>query len=372
MPRAVMNRRATPVKILVISLAGIGDTLIATPLLRELRANFPAAKIEVLVFWPGARDLLRGHPCVDTVHQKDLVKAGALSALRFVLSLRGRYDISLNTHPQSRIHYRAVAWLIGARLRASHEYDHSGRIDRWLINRSIPQDYGIHSVENNLRLLPLIGARPQCPDASLELSLSVDETGWASSFLKDHSLIGRRWIGIHAGSGTTKNLRYKRWPLAHYQALMDQAAGELSDVPIVLFGGPDEAGDNARLLSTSGGSRLIDARTPSVRHAAALLQRCPVFLSVDNLMMHLAAAAQVPGQIVIESPTYGPTLAPYRRPFTLVPNPVAHGRNLDFYRYDGGPIRGTPEALVKCMESVTVDAVFSALRDVLAKTPPRV
>ena len=45
-------------KILVISLAGIGDTLFATPLIHELRANFPDATIDALVMWPGAKDLL--------------------------------------------------------------------------------------------------------------------------------------------------------------------------------------------------------------------------------------------------------------------------------------------------------------------------
>ena len=43
-------------KILVISLAGIGDTLFATPLLHELRANFPDATIDVLVKEAGARE----------------------------------------------------------------------------------------------------------------------------------------------------------------------------------------------------------------------------------------------------------------------------------------------------------------------------
>ena len=44
-----LPRKNRPVKILVISMAGIGDTLLATPLIRELRANFPAAVIEALV-----------------------------------------------------------------------------------------------------------------------------------------------------------------------------------------------------------------------------------------------------------------------------------------------------------------------------------
>jgi hypothetical protein len=68
------------VKILVISLAGIGDTLFATPLIHELRANFPDATIEALVRWPGARDLLANNPHLNRVHQKDLMKCGIWTA----------------------------------------------------------------------------------------------------------------------------------------------------------------------------------------------------------------------------------------------------------------------------------------------------
>ena len=102
--------------LLVISLAGIGDTLFATPLIHELRANFPAANIDALVLWPGSKNLLEGNPHLNSVHQKNLIRAGKAESLRFLWQLRKeKYDISINSHPQSRVHYRAVARLINAR-----------------------------------------------------------------------------------------------------------------------------------------------------------------------------------------------------------------------------------------------------------------
>ena len=59
-------------KILVISLAGIGDTVLATPLIGELRANFPEAQIDALVRWPGAKDVLLGSPHLNSIHQQNL------------------------------------------------------------------------------------------------------------------------------------------------------------------------------------------------------------------------------------------------------------------------------------------------------------
>ena len=52
---ALLEKISPAVKILVISMAGIGDTLIATPLIHELRANFPDATIDALVRGPARR-----------------------------------------------------------------------------------------------------------------------------------------------------------------------------------------------------------------------------------------------------------------------------------------------------------------------------
>ena len=137
-------------KILVISLAGVGDTLLATPLIHELRAIFPAAVIDVLVLWPGSRDLLEGNPHLNSVFQRNLIKKSSrlnrLAALKFLWSLRPHhYDVSINTHPQSKILYRIAARIINARTRISHNYHQSKWFDRLLGDHTLPQDYEKHS-----------------------------------------------------------------------------------------------------------------------------------------------------------------------------------------------------------------------------------
>ena len=98
------------------------------------------------------------------------------------------------------------------------------------------------------------------------------------------------------------------------------------------------------------------------------MKHCEVFLSVDNVMMHLAATMKVPRQVLIETMTFGPTLEPYGQPYRLVPNPVVHGRNLDYYRYDGKDIRGTEQELRQIMEAVKVEDVFATVTEVLVST----
>ncbi len=352
--------------ILVISLAGIGDTLFATPLIHELRANFPEACIDALVLWPGSKDLLEGNPHVNAVYQKNLIKAGRAESFRFLWQLRKRkYDLSLNTHPQSRIHYRAVARLINARLRVSHEYDNAGGWDRLLVNRTLGQDYGKHAVENNLALLEAVGARRLLSHHEYEIFLSPADQRWAEDFIAQHRWSGRKRLGIHVGSGGTKNLPLRRWPLDHYLALLAELRRVRPELGVLLFGGPQEEKDHQVIQRKASSDQVLVAQTATLRQAAALLRQCDVFLSVDTALMHLAAAMKVPKLAVIETPTWNKPIEPYSHPFTLIPNPAVAGRNLDYYRYDGRGIRGSPAELARCMTSVTVESVFQTLQRML-------
>ena len=353
-------------KILVISLAGIGDTLFATPLVHELRLNFPEAEIDALVMWPGARDLLEGNPHLNAVHQKNLIRAGKAEALSYLWGLRRRrYDVSLNSIPQSRVAYRLVARLIAAPVRISHNYGQTRWLTRLLVNRMIEPNYSVHCVENNLALLNFVGARPKLKRHGYELFLSAPEHQRAREFLAQAGLQRSMLLGIHVGSGGTKNLALRRWPLASYQELIQKLNHSHPEVAVLLFGGPEEERDHAQLLAEADRTKVFAPQTGNLRQAAALLGRCRLFLSVDTALMHLAAAMNVPGQIVIETPTWNKTVEPCGRPFRLVSNPAVAGKNLDFYRYDGRGIRGSREEILQRMSAVTVESVYSAVAETL-------
>jgi len=343
-------------------MAGIGDALIATPLIHEMRANFPGATVDALVLWAGSKDLLENNPHLNRVYQKNLIKAGKLEGLKFLWSLRrNRYDVSINTHPQPRIHYRIAARIVGAPIRISHEYECFGWLDRKLVNKVLPQDYSRHSIENNFDVLPLLGAKVKLPSHEMEIFLTPDEEEWADEFLAKNKLAGQKILGVHVGSGGTKNLPLKRWPLKNHAGLIRRLNKERPDIRILLFGGPDEMKDHQVVLAQSNRDLTLEAKTQNLRQAAALTKRCSAFLSVDTALMHVAAALKTPNQIVIEAPTLNVTNWPYGNQFTLVRNPLVNGRNLEYYRYDGGDIKGTREELIAAMESVKVADVFAAV-----------
>lgn len=354
-------------KILVISLAGIGDTLFATPLVHELRANFPAATIDVVTKEAGARDLLESNPHLNRVFYKNLMRCGGSETLQFLWSLRSEcYQFSINTHPQSRIHYRVAAFLAGAQTRLSHEYECFNWLDRRLVSAPLPQDYTQHAAENNLAFLPLVGAQRKLPAHALEIYLTPGEQKWADDFLGENKLAGKKWLGVHVGSGGTKNLALRRWPLENYIELARRLCQSHHELGVLFFGGPEEKADHEQIRAQL--PEAVFPPTKNLRQAAALIARCAAFLSVDTALMNIAAAMKARGQIVIETPTWNKPIEPYANPFTLVKNPAVAGRGLDFYRYDGGHIKGTREELQRCMATVTVDEVHATVARVLAKS----
>jgi heptosyltransferase-2 len=356
-------------RILVISLAGIGDTLFATPLIRELRVKYPQATIDALVMWRGSKDLLEGNPHLNAVYQENLIKLGYVKSLRFVSQLRrNRYDASFNTHPQSRIQYRITARLIDARMRASHQYDNASILDGLLVNRRMNQNYHVHSIENNLALLTFVDAKPTLEKPDYEIFLSPEELVWADQIVEREEFTGRKLLGIHVGSGGTKNLALRRWPLENYRELIARLCRKFPALTVLLFGGPEEQKDHEQLLAQAPAGRVVHPGTDNLRHAAALVSKCDVFLSVDTALMHVAAAMKVPRQVVIETPTWNTPIEPRRDSFTLVPNPGLAGRNLHYYRYDGRGIRGTDHEIINAMKSVSVDSVQRALEEALS--PP--
>src|SRR5262245_54012923 len=184
--------------ILVIAFAGIGDALLSTPLIHELRAQFPDSRLDVLVRWAGARGLLEFNPHVSNVLQQDLISAGPMANLRFILQLRRqRYDAIFNTYPQSRIAYRGIARVIGAPERLSHIYDTASIFDGLLVNGRLPQDYAVHVIENNLNLLQLIGKTPVLPNHDTEVYLNDEEKRWAAKFSAERAFSQKKVLGIH-------------------------------------------------------------------------------------------------------------------------------------------------------------------------------
>jgi len=353
---------------LVLALAGVGDVLMTTPLLKELRAAFPAAVIDVLVMQgEPARDVLSGNPNVNNVVLHNFMREPFWRSLRFCLELRRRrYDCSITAFPLNRLAYNLITFLVGARTRIGFDYAiPCGALGRWLLTDRLAERTDIHVVENNLRILPEVFERPLRETTHrLGLALSADNHRFADEFMARLGLDNGPAIGLHPGSGTTKNLALRRWAPEKWAQLAQGLATQYPTATLFMFGAAAEKDLRTEIQALSGldGKRLVSVDAGGLRDAAALIGRMRCFVCCDTLLTHIAAASGVP-TIEILGPTPPQSIYPYGVPYRIVRTGISCS---PCYGYSRFGIRCTNPVFLQCLKDLTPDMVLAAAVDIMA------
>jgi lipopolysaccharide heptosyltransferase II len=306
---SAMSREALPEnpRILCVKLADIGDVLFCTPALRALRARYPGARIDLLTP-PSSAGVLRAAPEIDEVivfNKFPFDTLGSLfdlktvaGALGFLIGLgRRRYDAILLFHHYTlrfgALKFAAVALASRAPVRAGVD---NGR--GWFLTRRVPdRGFGAcHETEYWLDVAALVGAEARPADRRIRIPLQPADHAAAGALLESLGLPGAGpLIAVHPGAGWYSTAR--RWPAAHFAALIDQLVRE-RDADALLLGGPDEVDLAERVRAampeaTRGRAHNVAGRT-SIAGTAALLQRCALFIGNDSGPLHLATAVGAP------------------------------------------------------------------------------
>lgn len=352
-------------KILLISLAGVGDTLMATPLIAELRKNFPNAIIDCLVMWDSSKKVLENNPNLNQIFCFNMIKKGFFKTFLFCKWLKKKkYYVSINTFPQGKIHYRIISKLINSKFRLSHKYNgFLNFLDNFLINKFIKSNYNLHCIENNFNFLKIFNKELKLKKHDYEIYLSKENMNFAKEFIKKNKLSNKKIIGMHIGSGSTKNLALRRWPLENYINLIKKLISDKKTI-IFLFGGKDEEKENQQINSINS-KRIFIVKSDNIKDSAALIQKCDFFLSVDTALMHIASAMKIKKQLVLETPTFNKTVYPYNQNFINIRNSRIVKDKLKYYKYDGRPIKATKEEIIRIMEGISVEEVYNKIKKVI-------
>ncbi|MCG2593426.1 glycosyltransferase family 9 protein [Ramlibacter sp. XY19] len=286
--------------VLVVVTRQIGDVLLTTPLIHEVRRRWPQARVDVLGF-SGTLGMLRGNPDVS-----DLIEVPARPGLRGTLALARRlwrrYDLALVADPGDRAHL--IGW-VAARERVGVLPERSG--SNWwkekLLQRVVhsPGDLGnVHVVTEKMALLGEGGAPQLVGPASRPLPEP----------LQRQLLEG--YVVVHAPSMWP----YKQWPIEHFRKLIGLL--ERAGRQVVLTGGPG-AGDRAAVASLAGSA--IDAGLLDFNQVAGLLRGAALYIGPDTSVSHLAAACGVPVLAI-----FGPTNPQRWAPWPATEQPVVFQR----------------------------------------------
>ncbi|QQS36107.1 MAG: glycosyltransferase family 9 protein [Ignavibacteriales bacterium] len=352
-------------KILVLALSGIGDALMFTPALSLLRKKYPDAVIDSLVMINGVKEIYERNPSVNKVIYYNFMKEGIINSLKFISSLRGKYDVSINVYPSNRKEYNIINFLIGAKQKAGVEYLRMNASNLgWLNNVTVKENDTLHNVEENIHLVEKLVNEKFNEKPGLQIFFTKDDEEYAAEYLK-HTGITKDEIviGIHPGCATLKNHIKRRWEPEKFSELGRRILEEYNS-RILIFGGPEETDLKHEVANGINPEKVHVIRTDNLIHSAAVMKRCNLFITNDSSLMHISSALGLKVIAII-----GPTNTNYIHPWNTEHKIVS--LNLDcapcFY-YSPKPLICTrTDIQFKCIKELTPEMVFKTARSFLNK-----
>jgi len=352
----------TKEKILVIALPGIGDALMSTPMLALLRQAKPDADIHVLTMFHATRELFLTNPNLDAVHFFDFINGYSIEGFLYLMHLRKfDFDISINIYPQNRREYNIFALLIGASKRIGIRYGHKNWENlNWLMTDTINEDDEYHCVEENIRLLSVLGIKPEIKEESLpnlELHLLEEHVAFADLWITNNRLENASpLIGFHAGTALFKNHIRRRWAPEKFAELAKRIHINYNS-KILLFGGPDDIEAN-EIIQKLAPESIIEVKTKSIMDSIAVMQKLSLFISNDSALMHIAGGLNLP-TIAIFGPTNETYVHPWKTNYEIVHTGI-ECRPCFYYSPKPLTCYRTPDEHFLCIRNIEVDRVYDA------------
>lgn len=350
-------------RILIVRAGAIGDTLMATPLVRALRRTYPDACLAFLCSRP-ALDVLKHNPHLDHViplayrHLPAWLSLEKSRLLRQLRQMQLDWVLALESHPS----FLDLARRVGAPHLVAY-----GPLPGVEGFQRAAFDPKMHSIENHLRAAAPLGVKPSGFEMELHYPGALDDS-LQERLTRQGIRKGERLVGIHAGWGGRKHslehTRLKSWPPDRFARIARWLVEE-AGARVVLTGSAQDRPLTESIAQRAGTPCLNLAGELSLLEFAALIRRLDLYLSVDSGPAHMAAAL---GTRLVT--LWGPAIFEQVRPVAGA-GPV-HILNK---RVHCAPCYGTP--LMKscqdniCMKQIEVAEVEQAIRQILGESQPQ-
>jgi heptosyltransferase-3 len=349
---------------LVVMLRHHGDVLLASPVPAALKAQAPKVEIDALVYDDTA-PVLEGHPALAQVHMvgRNWKKEGFLSRfelerkLHGVLRARG-YDLIVHLTEQPR-----GAWLaraLGARYSVAPVVPGRGAFWRRSFTHLYPlaRNGRRHKVEANLDALRRIGVQPGMEERRLHFVPGAAAEASIARLLAAEGLVpastsASAFIHIHPASRWT----FKCWPAERNAELIDRLS-QAHRVVITAAPAPEELSLIEKILSKTKSRPVNLAGKLSIKELGALTRRARLFVGVDSMPMHLAAAMGTPAVAL-----FGPSGEQEWRPWRVAHRIVTTSHPCRPCGNDGCGGGKVSE----CLTTLGVDEVYAAAQELLSR-----
>jgi len=280
-------------KILVIKFRNIGDVLLSTPLIRNLKRIYPHARIDAAVN-RGTEEMLTLHPDLEKlfVYEREQIRtANPLNRLRMELAFaweirRRKYDIVINTTNGDR--GISLAAFSGAETVVSFPSKKNNILNRFITH---PLQYRPmeHTVESNLQALEVLGKKPL--DTRVEIRWPEASEKKVLDLLNSKGVEPGHFVHIHPVS---------RWL---FKCIDDEIMAQIIDycesaldLRVLLTAAPIEKEQEKlqKILHYCRTEPIDLSGKLTLKETAALNRQALFFIGVDTAIMHISAANDVP------------------------------------------------------------------------------
>lgn len=265
----------------------IGDLVMATPVLADLRSAFPKASITAMCKRPIC-ELLKMDKAIDELYcftrpSNDFLRRDDLRDI-IAKIIAGKYDAGVLLTNS----FSSAWWFWQGKVRRRIGYSNCFR--RFLLTDPISSvNKKEHQVTAYKRILTPLGV--PISQTVPRLFLSDKEVAESKSLLSQRGyVLGKKIIGINPGAAYGSA---KCWPPASFRALAMRLLLE-TDAYILFFGDGSSA-NLVKKICQGLPEKVIDlAGVTSLRELACIIKDCSVVVTNDSGPMHMAAALNVP------------------------------------------------------------------------------
>jgi len=327
-------------KYLVIQTAFIGDVILATPVLEQIKKHLPAAQIDILVR-KGNEKLLQNHPFINQVIVWNKQENKYRELLRLIKTIRKeQYYAVINIQRFGAT--GLLTSLSGAKLKLGFRKNPFSLFFTHRFKHEI--DNGKHEVERNLSLLtPLFIPTSQKP----VLYPSESDFQYVEAYKKND------YICI----APTSVWFTKQFPAEQWCAFINQLP---EDLQVYLLGGPDDQAACAQIEKESSHKKIDNlAGKLGFLQTTALLKGAAMNYVNDSAPMHMASAINAPTTAVYCStiPAFG------FGPLAETANIVETLENLDCRPCGLHGYKNCPKGHFNCAKQIASNQLLEKLKD---------
>ena len=330
--------------VLLVRFSSIGDILLTTPLVRALSRRHPEARL-VYVTKRAMAPLVADNP-----HLAEVV---ALEPDEPIRHLARRLSALAPTHGLD-LHGSVRSALLRLLVRCRWSGYRKRKLPRTLLITTKLDAYRarVPVAERYFEAAAQLDTRPDGGPPEFHLGRGATER--VAQWLMERGLADARLAALAPGAAHAT----KRWPVAHWSALIEQLRD--GGYRPVVVGGPEDRGLAQQLVASGGGAAASAAGEFSLQETGAMLARATVLVSGDTGVMHMATGVGTPVVAL-----FGPTVEqfgffPYRGPAAVLQ------RDLDCRPCSASGTATCPLGHHRCLRDIAPADVAAAVARLVA------